>query len=71
MIIGKWSPSPHGLRLIICIHEGFLLFLVGDALLEYVSDYFTLTTIVGDPIRETIATFVPKHPLGVDLRQSR
>ena len=40
MIIGKGIPSPHGLRLIIGIHEGFLPFPVGDGLFKYTSDCF-------------------------------
>ena len=50
MIIGKGILSPHGLRLIIGIHEGFLPFPVGDGLFKYTSDCFSLITIIGDPI---------------------
>ena len=50
MIIGKGIPSPHGLRLIIGIHEGFLPFPVGDGLFKYTSDCFALITIIGNPI---------------------
>ena len=50
MIIGKRIPSPHGLRLIIGIHEGFLPFPVGGDLCKYTSDCFALITIIGNPI---------------------
>lgn len=39
MIIGKGIPSPHGLRFVIGIHEGFLPFPVGDSLFKYTSDW--------------------------------
>ena len=50
MTIVKGIPSPHGLRLIIGIHEGFLPFPVEDGLFKYTLDCFALITIIGDPI---------------------
>ena len=50
MIIEKRIPSPHGLWLIIGIHEGFLPFPVGDDLFKYTSDCFALITIIGNAI---------------------
>ena len=49
------SPSPHGVRFIIGIHQGFLPFPVGDVLFKDTSDAAAFTAIIGDPI-QTLAS---------------
>ena len=51
IILGQGIPSPHGVRLIISIHEGFLPFPVSDGLFKDTSDGFEITAIGGDPIQ--------------------
>ena len=49
-ILGQGIPSPHGVRFVISIHQGFLPFPVGDSLFIDTSDGSAFTTIIGDPI---------------------
>ena len=50
-ILGQGIPSPHGVRFIIGIHQGFLPFSVGDGLFKDTSDGSACTAIIGDPIQ--------------------
>ena len=50
-ILGQVIPSPHGVRFIISIHQGFLPFPVGDSLFKDTSDGSAFTAIIGDPIQ--------------------
>ena len=48
-VLGQGIPSPHDVRFIIGIHQGFLLFPVGDSLFKDMSDGSAFTAIIGDP----------------------
>ena len=50
-VFGQRVPSPHGVRFIIRVHQGFLPFLVGDGLFKDTSGIAALTAIIGDPIQ--------------------
>ena len=50
-VLGQGIPSPHSVRFIISIHQGFLPFPVGDILFKDTSDGSACTTIIGDPIQ--------------------
>ena len=50
-VFGQGLPSPHSVRFIISIHQGFLPFPVGDGLFKNASDAAALTAIIGDPIQ--------------------
>ena len=54
-VFGQGFPSPHGVRFIISIHQGFLPFPVGDGLLKNASDAAALTAIIGDPIQTLVS----------------
>ena len=42
-------PSPHGMRFIIGIHQGYIPFSVGHPLFKDMKDATTLTAIIRDP----------------------
>jgi len=50
MGIRQGRPRPHGVRLVIGIHEGFLLGRVGHVLFKNMADDSAFTAIVRDPI---------------------
>ena len=50
-ILEQGIPSPHGVRFVISIHQGFLPFPVGDTLFEDTLDGSAFTAIIGDPIQ--------------------
>ena len=50
-ILGQGIPSPHGVRFVIVIHQGFLPFPVGDSLFKDTLDGSAFTAIIGDPIQ--------------------
>ena len=50
-ILGQGIPSPHGVRFVISIHQGFLPFPVGDSLFKDTLDVSAFTAIIGGPIQ--------------------
>ena len=50
-ILEQGIPSPHGVRFVISIHQGFLPFPVGDTLFKDTLDGSAFTAIIGDPIQ--------------------
>ena len=50
-VFGQRVPSPHGVRFIIRVHQGFLPFPVGDSLFKDTSDAAEFTSVIGDPIQ--------------------
>ena len=54
-VFGQGVPSPHGVRFIIRIHQGFLPLPLGDGLFKDASDRAAFVAIIGDPI-QTLAS---------------
>ena len=50
-ILGQGIPSPHGVRFVISIHQGFLPFPVGDSLFKDTLDGSAFTAIIGGLIQ--------------------
>ena len=50
-ILGQGIPSPHGVRFVVGVHQGFLPFSVGDSLFKDALDGSAFTAIIGDPIQ--------------------
>ena len=50
-ILEQGIPSPHGVRFVISIHQGFLPFPVGDTLFKDTLNGSAFTAIIGDPIQ--------------------
>ena len=85
-VLGQGIASPHSVRFIIGIHQGFLPFPVGDSLFKDTSDGSALTAIIGIQSRPLPSANVSchqyndcirsdpkdeKHPLGIDLKCQR
>ena len=50
-VFGQGVPSPHGVRFIIRVHQGFLPLPVGESLFKDASDAAAFTSVIGDPIQ--------------------